>query len=100
MGKKTFDQNKFEELFDGLTSDDIISSTEIKAYEIMNTIVDYIDCLGSFINSIELDEVYEAMSMLSNENIHKVHSLNRSESAISIIKDIRNEKKATSADLF
>lgn len=100
MNKKIFNQDVFEKLFDEVEDKDQVDTLEANAYTIIGTISSYIDCLGSFINTINMEEVDKAISLLSSENLHKLYSLNRADSALALLEDIKNERKATSADLF
>lgn len=95
-----FSEEKFIKEFDKINSSQEISEIEGKAFNIIGTIVDYIDCYGGFINTIDREALMIAHNLLKEENINKMYDLNRCAVAVSILDAIKRNRKALKQDLF
>lgn len=95
-----FSQEKFIKELDKIDSSQEISEIEGKAFNIIGTIVDYIDCYGSFINSIDREALDIAHRLIKDDNLSKIQDLNRCTVAVSILDSIKNTRKAMKQDLF
>lgn len=95
-----FSQEKFIKEFDKIDSSQEITEIEGKAFNIIGTIADYIDCYGSFINSIDREALHIAHELINDENLNKIQDINRCTVAVSILDSIKNKRKAMKQDLF
>ena len=100
MANKVFDQNKFKDLLEQIDKAEEILEIDNRAFKIISTIECYIDCLGSFVNEIKREEITAAIKLFDDDNIGKIHNINRSSSAVSILSGIKNNRNVTKADLF
>lgn len=95
-----FSQEKFIEEFNKINSSQEITEIEGKAFNIIGTISDYIDCFGGYINSINREALDVAHQLLNDEGLERVQDINRCSIAVSVLDAIKHNRKAMKQDLF
>lgn len=100
MKKTIFSFDKFEKSFNNIEKEAEVTPLDESGINIIGVIDDYIDCMGSFINSLDENMIQAAIDLLDDDNQWKIGDMNRRETAIQILSNIKNKIKPTQDDLF
>lgn len=92
--------DEFNNLFDCIQPNEEVTDIDAKAYQIINTIEPYCDCMGEFVNTLSHESINAALNMLREDSIHRLEEVMGTETAIALLSNIRERSRPAKIDLF